>query len=115
MNTGKMGYLAREAAAKARREENKVDPAVREARARMMEEREAALEAQRAAEKAAKEARPDAITTVLLHASLDELHEFQRSVGQLDGRRMSNLVADVIRRKQTERLDESRRRASGAR
>lgn len=94
----------REARAKERRERNQVSPEVRAARAAIIEAREAVLAEQQATAKAEQQARPDAVRTVLAHASLDELAELQRVAGQLDGRRLADIVGDVLRQRQRGRI-----------
>jgi hypothetical protein len=94
------GWKAREAEAKAKRERSKVDPAVREARARLLERREAAFDAERAAAEAERQDRPDSIRAVFLQASLNDLSDFARTVGQMDGRRLADIASEVLRQRQ---------------
>lgn len=94
------GWKAREAKAKAKRERNKVDPAVREARARLLDEREARLAKDEAAAEAERQDRPDSIRAVFLQASLDDLSDFARTVGQMDGRRLADIASEVLRQRQ---------------
>ncbi len=94
------GWKAREAEAKAKRERNKVDPAVREARARLLDEREAQLAKDEAAVEAERQDRPDSIRAVFLQASLDDLSNFARTVGQMDGRRLADIASEVLRQRQ---------------
>lgn len=90
----------REEAAKKRGERYQVSDEVRAQRAALLDAREAAMAEQQAEAEVQQRARPDAVRAVLQHASLDELGEFQRVAGQLDGRRLVDIVADVIRQRQ---------------
>lgn len=94
------GWKAREAEAKAKRERTRVDPSVREARALLLERREAAFEAARVTAEADRQQRPDSIRAVFLQASLDDLSDFARTVGQMDGRRLSDIASEVLRQRQ---------------
>lgn len=94
------GWKAREAEAKAKRERTKVDPAVRQARARLLDEREARLAKDEAAAEAERQDRPDSIRAVFLQASLDDLSDFARTVGQMDGRRLADIASEVLRQRQ---------------
>lgn len=94
----------RQARAKERRDRMNVDPDVRAARAALLEAREAAMAHDQAAVEAEQQARPDAVRAALAHASLDELAELQRVAGQLDGRRLAEIVGDMIRQRQRARL-----------
>ncbi|MGC5781760.1 hypothetical protein [Methylobacterium sp. NFXW15] len=104
-NTAPMGMNLGEArrrqeAAKRRGERFKVSDDVRAVRAAIMEKRNAIHDQRQAEARAELEARPDAVRAILAHASIDELAEFQRVAGQLDGRRLADIVADVLRQRQ---------------
>ncbi|MGU3419540.1 hypothetical protein [Methylobacterium sp. D54C] len=86
----------RQEAAKKRGERFKVSDDVRAARAALLQAKEEAATAAQAARDTERQARPDAVRAVLQHASIDELFEFQRAAGQLDGRRLAGIVADVL-------------------
>lgn len=89
----------REEAARQRRERNTPSAEVRAVRARILEEREAAMAEQQAAAQAAREASPDALQAVLSRGTLDELAEIARMISRLDGRRMQDIVNEVFRAK----------------
>lgn len=86
----------RQEAAKRRGEKFKVPDEVRAARAALLQAKEDRAAEEQAARDAERQARPDAVRAVLAHASNDELFEFQRAAGQLDGRRLAGIVADVL-------------------
>lgn len=94
----------RQAKAKERRERMNVGPEVRAARAAILERREASLAGQEAVAKADQQARPDAVRAALASASVDELTELQRVAGQLDGRRLAEIVGDMLRQRQRGRI-----------
>lgn len=89
----------RQEAAKKRGERFKVADDVRAARVAVLERQEAIAAERQAAVEAEKQARPDAVRAVLQHAPDTDLFEFQRVAGQLDGRRLAEIVADVLQQR----------------
>lgn len=89
----------RQEAAKKRGERFKVSDDVRAARAAVLERQEAVAAERQAAVAAERQARPDAVRAILQHAPDTDLFEFQRVAGQLDGRRLAEIVADVLQQR----------------
>lgn len=89
----------RQEAAKKRGERFKVSDEVRERRAALLDRQEALAAERQAAAAAEKQARPDAVRAVLQYAPDAELFEFQRIAGQLDGRRLAEIAADVLQQR----------------
>lgn len=89
----------RQEAAKKRGERFKVSDDVRAARVALLDRQEALAAERQAAAAAEKQARPDAVRAVLQHAPDADLFEFQRVAGQLDGRRLAEIVADVLQQR----------------
>ena len=89
----------RQEAAKRRGEKYKVSDDVRAARAALLQAKDEKAAQDQAARDAERQARPDAVRAVLQYAPDAELFEFQRIAGQLDGRRLAEIVADVLQQR----------------
>ncbi len=87
----------REARAKERGKRFEVDPAAREARARLLDRREALHDHREAEATAERDASPDALRAVLRRGTVDELAEITRMIGRLDGRRLQEIANEVFR------------------
>jgi hypothetical protein len=102
MSIGMMGLgeaRRRQEAAKRRGEKYKVSDEVRAARVAVLQAQEEKAAAVQAARDAERQARPDAVRAALQHVPDAELFEFQRIAGQLDGRRLAEIVADVMQQR----------------
>lgn len=89
----------RQEVAKAKGGRFRVDPEVREARARVAAEREAVFEQSNAKAKAEQEAAPTAFQAILKRGTIDELSEVARSIGRMDPRRIEEIVGEIFRAK----------------
>ena len=94
----------RQEAAKKRGEKNQVPADVRAIRAAALAARDEQTAAVQAAVDAERQARPDAVRAILAHASVDELAEFTRVVGQMDGRRLAEIAGEALRQRYLGRI-----------